>query len=55
MKFLARAWRLAGGRGRGRRRHGAGDGELRKVAHRTIDEVTRLIECLAVSTSRSPG
>ena len=49
VKFLGRVIRVADRRGRGRlgRRRpdaAAGDAELRKVTHRTIDEVTRLVE-----------
>src|SRR6266576_3235402 len=44
VKFLGRAWRLAVEAGAAATRPGAGDGELRKVTHRTIDEFTRLVE-----------
>jgi leucyl-tRNA synthetase len=48
VKFLGRVWRLAGEAGAadagpGDTGPGAGDTELRKVTHRTIDEVTRLV------------
>ncbi len=50
VKFLGRVWRVAADAAAARVQHGAstapgsGDGELRKVTHRTIDEVTRLVE-----------
>jgi leucyl-tRNA synthetase len=44
VKFLGRAWRLAADAGAAGTGPGAGDGELRKVTHRTIDEFTRLVE-----------
>ena len=44
VKFLGRVWRLAGEAGAAATGPGAGDGELRKVTHRTIDEFTRLVE-----------
>jgi leucyl-tRNA synthetase len=43
VKFLGRVWRLAGEAGAADTGPGAGDPELRKVTHRTIDEVTRLV------------
>ena len=43
VKFLGRVWRLAGEAGAADTGPGAGDTELRKVTHRTIDEVTRLV------------
>ena len=44
LKFLGRVWRLAAEAGAAATGPGAGDGELRKVTHRTIDEFTRLVE-----------
>jgi leucyl-tRNA synthetase len=44
VKFLGRVWRLAAEAGAAKTRPGTGDGELRKVTHRTVDEVTRLVE-----------
>ncbi len=44
VKFLGRVWRLAGEAGAVATGSGDGDGELRKVTHRTIDEFTRLVE-----------
>jgi leucyl-tRNA synthetase len=46
VKFLGRVWRLAAevGAAAPRGALASGDRELRKVTHRTIDEVTRLIE-----------
>jgi leucyl-tRNA synthetase len=44
VKFLGRVWRLAADAGAAETGPGKGDGELRKVTHRTVDEVTRLVE-----------
>jgi len=44
VKFLGRVWRLAVEAGAAATGPGAGDGGLRKVTHRTIDEFTRLVE-----------
>jgi leucyl-tRNA synthetase len=44
VKFLGRVWRLAAEAGAVATGPGPGDGELRKVTHRTIDEFTRLVE-----------
>jgi leucyl-tRNA synthetase len=44
VKFLGRVWRLAAEAGAADTGPGAGDGELRKVIHRAVDEVTRLVE-----------
>ncbi len=46
VKFLGRVWRLASevGADVDGQPAAAGDGALRKVTHRTIDEVTRLVE-----------
>src|SRR5262249_59666155 len=44
VKFLGRVWRLAGDVGAAETGFGAGDGELRKGTHRTVDEGTKLVE-----------
>jgi leucyl-tRNA synthetase len=44
VKFLGRVWRLASEAGAVPSGPGTGDLELRKVTHRTVDDVTRLIE-----------
>jgi leucyl-tRNA synthetase len=44
VKFLGRVWRVAADVGAAVPGPGPGDTELRKVTHRTIDEVTRLVE-----------
>jgi leucyl-tRNA synthetase len=44
VKFLGRVWRVAAEAGAAATASGEGDTELRKVTHRTIDEVTRLVE-----------
>jgi leucyl-tRNA synthetase len=44
VKFLGRVWRVAAEAGAAAAASGGGDTELRKVTHRTIDEVTRLVE-----------
>jgi leucyl-tRNA synthetase len=49
VKFLGRVWRIAADvaeadRGAGDQAPAAGDAELRRVTHRTIDEVTRQVE-----------
>jgi leucyl-tRNA synthetase len=43
-KFLGRVWRVAADAGAVAPAAGSGDEALRKVTHRTIDEVTRLVE-----------
>jgi leucyl-tRNA synthetase len=43
-KFLGRVWRVAADVGAAEPGTGPGDADLRKVTHRTIDEVTRLVE-----------
>jgi leucyl-tRNA synthetase len=43
-KFLGRVWRVAADVGAAAPAAGSGDEALRKVTHRTIDEVTRLVE-----------
>jgi leucyl-tRNA synthetase len=43
-KFLGRVWRVATDVGAAAPAGGSGDEALRKVTHRTIDEVTRLVE-----------
>jgi leucyl-tRNA synthetase len=44
VKFLGRVWRVASDVGAADPSPGPGDTELRKITHRTIDEVTRLVE-----------
>jgi leucyl-tRNA synthetase len=44
VKFLGRVWRVAADVGAAVPSHGPGDAGLRKITHRTIDEVTRLVE-----------
>jgi leucyl-tRNA synthetase len=51
VKFLGRVWRLAADAGAAETGPGAGDGELRKVTHRTIDEVTRLVEAARLNVA----
>jgi len=43
-KFLGRVWRVASDVGAAAPAAGSGDEALRKVTHKTIDEVTRLVE-----------
>ena len=43
-KFLGRVWRVAADVGAAAPADGPGDEALRKITHRTIDEVTRLVE-----------
>ena len=51
VKFLGRVWRLAGEAGAAGTRHGAGDTELRKITHRTVNEVTRLVEAFRLNVA----
>ena len=51
VKFLGRVWRVAGEAGAADPRPGAGDTELRKVTHRVIDEVTRLVEAARLNVA----
>ena len=51
VKFLGRVWRLAGEAGAAGTGHGAGDIELRKITHRTVDEVTRLVEAARLNVA----
>jgi leucyl-tRNA synthetase len=51
VKFLGRVWRLAADAGAAETGPGTGDGELRKVAHRTVDEVTRLVEAARLNVA----
>ena len=44
VKFLGRVWRVAADAGAAVPSPGPGDVALRKITHRTIDEVTRLVE-----------
>jgi leucyl-tRNA synthetase len=43
-KFLGRVWRVAADVGAAEPATGPGDTDLRKVTHRTIDQVTRLVQ-----------
>jgi leucyl-tRNA synthetase len=51
VKFLGRVWRLAADAGAVETGPGTGDGELRKVTHRTVDEVTRLVEAARLNVA----
>ena len=51
VKFLGRVWRVAAEAGAADPGSGAGDLELRKVTHRTIDEVTRLVEAARLNVA----
>jgi leucyl-tRNA synthetase len=51
VKFLGRVWRVAGEAGAAETGAGAGDTELRKVTHRVIDEVTRLVEAARLNVA----
>jgi leucyl-tRNA synthetase len=51
VKFLGRVWRVAAEAGAADPRPGAGDTELRKVTHRVIDEVTRLVEAARLNVA----
>ena len=51
VKFLGRVWRLAGEAGAAGTGHGAGDTELRKITHRTVDEVSRLVEAARLNVA----
>jgi leucyl-tRNA synthetase len=51
VKFLGRVWRVAGEAGAAGTGAGAGDTELRKVTHRVIDEVTRLVEAARLNVA----
>jgi len=51
VKFLGRVWRLAADAGAAETGPGTGDGELRKVTHRTVDEVTRLVEAARLNVA----
>ena len=51
VKFLGRVWRLVADTGAAQAGPGTGDGELRKVTHRTIDEVTRLVEAARLNVA----
>ena len=51
VKFLGRVWRVAAEAGAADPGAGAGDLELRKVTHRTIDEVTRLVEAARLNVA----
>jgi leucyl-tRNA synthetase len=51
VKFLGRVWRLAADAGAAETGPGTGDGGLRKVTHRTVDEVTRLVEAARLNVA----
>ena len=51
VKFLGRVWRLAADAGAAEPGPGPGDGELRKVTHRTVNEVTRLVEAARLNVA----
>ncbi len=51
VKFLGRVWRVAADAGAAAATPGGGDLELRRVTHRTIDEVTRLVEAARLNVA----
>jgi leucyl-tRNA synthetase len=51
VKFLGRVWRVAADAGAATPAGGEGDMDLRKVTHRTIDEVTRLVEAARLNVA----
>ncbi|HEY5990290.1 MAG TPA: class I tRNA ligase family protein, partial [Streptosporangiaceae bacterium] len=51
VKFLGRVWRVAADAGAAATGPGEGDTDLRKVTHRTIDEVTRLVEAARLNVA----
>jgi leucyl-tRNA synthetase len=51
VKFLGRAWRVAADVGSAEPGPGSGDVELRKITHRTIDEVTRLVDAYRLNVA----
>jgi leucyl-tRNA synthetase len=51
VKYLGRVWRVAAEAGAAATRAGEGDKDLRKVTHRTIDEVTRLVEAARLNVA----
>jgi leucyl-tRNA synthetase len=51
VKFLGRVWRVAADVGTAVPSPGPGDTELRKITHRTIDEVTRLVEAARLNVA----
>jgi leucyl-tRNA synthetase len=51
VKFLGRAWRVAADVGRAEPGPGSGDVGLRKITHRTIDEVTRLVDAYRLNVA----
>ena len=51
VKFLGRVWRVVAEAGAAQTSQGPGDTELRKVTHRTIDDVTRLVEAYRLNVA----
>jgi leucyl-tRNA synthetase len=51
VKFLGRVWRVAADSGAATPTGGDGDLDLRKVTHRTIDAVTRLVEAARLNVA----
>ncbi|HUZ37556.1 MAG TPA: leucine--tRNA ligase [Streptosporangiaceae bacterium] len=51
VKFLGRVWRVVAQAGAAQASQGPGDTELRKVTHRTIDDVTRLVEAYRLNVA----
>ena len=51
VKFLGRVWRVAADVAAASPSGGDGDAELRKVTHRTIDEVTRLVDAARLNVA----
>jgi leucyl-tRNA synthetase len=51
VKFLGRVWRVAADVADAAAGPGPGDQELRKITHRTVDEVTRLVEAARLNVA----
>jgi len=51
VKFLGRVWRVVAQASAAQASQGPGDTELRKVTHRTIDDVTRLVEAYRLNVA----
>ena len=51
VKFLGRVWRVVAEAGAAQASQGPGDTGLRKVTHRTIDDVTRLVEAYRLNVA----
>jgi leucyl-tRNA synthetase len=51
VKYLGRVWRVAAEAGAVQTGAGEGDKDLRKVTHRTVDEVTRLVEAARLNVA----